>query len=161
MLNVARICLPIKHIFSCSKIGRNKLHPFIKISTDIFSLLNFKVTPHGQFLNFFIEKTCLVGVDVSCSGFIEAGSGRSLGLRPVANSMGVLPLQVIWVFLTVAALRINWAGVICARVVWSRFFDALSTSDKRNFLNSRTPISARFGHGVCGLVGIFFTLCIR
>ena len=32
---------------------------------------------------------------------------------------------------------------------------------QRNFLNSRTHISARFGHGVCGLVGILFTLCIR
>ena len=50
---------------------------------------------------------------------IEAGSRRSLGLRPIANSIGVLPLEVTWVFLSVAALRINWAGVICARVVWS------------------------------------------
>ena len=32
----------------------------------------------------------------------------------MANSTGVLPLMVTCVFLTVAALRINWAGVICA-----------------------------------------------
>ena len=42
----------------------------------------------------------------------EAGSRRSLGLLPMANSIGVLPVQVTCVFLTVAALRINWAGVI-------------------------------------------------
>ena len=35
----------------------------------------------------------MVGVDVSCSGFMEAGSRRSLGLRPTANPMGVLPLE--------------------------------------------------------------------
>ena len=58
-----------------------------------------------------LRRSCLVGVDVSCSGFMEAVSRRSLGLRPMANSMGVLPLKVTCVFLTVAALRINWAGV--------------------------------------------------
>ena len=56
--------------------------------------------------------SCLVGVDVSCSGFMEAGSMRSLGLVPTASSIGVLPHKVTWVFLTVAALRINRAGVI-------------------------------------------------
>ena len=68
------------------------------------------------------------GVDVSCSGFMEAGSMRSLGLLPKANSTGILPLRVTCVFLTVAALRINWAGVICDRVVSSRFQEAVSTS---------------------------------
>ena len=48
-------------------------------------------------------------------------------------------------FLTVAALRINWARVICARTFWSQFLDAVSTSAERNFLNHRTPILARFG----------------
>ena len=81
---------------------------------------------------------------------LKLGPRRSVGLRPMANYMGVLPLEVIWIFLTDVALRINWAGVLC-----------VSTSAKRNFLNSRTPISARFGHGVCGPVGILFTLCIR
>ena len=42
----------------------------------------------------------------------------------MANSKGVLPLRVTSVFLTVAALRINWAGVTCDRVVWSRFLEA-------------------------------------
>ena len=87
---------------------------------------------------FLIGRSCLVGVDVSCSGFMEAGSRRSLGLRPMANSTGVLPLKVACVFLTVAALRINWAGVVCASVVWSRFLEAVSTSAKRNFLSNRT-----------------------
>ena len=49
--------------------------------------------------------------------------------------MGVLPLEVSCVLLTVVALRINRAGVICARVVWSKFLEAVSTSAKRNFLN--------------------------
>ena len=71
---------------------------------------------------------------------MEAGSRRSLGLRPRASSMGVLPLKVTCVFLTVAALRINWAREICARVVWSRVLQAVSTSAKRNFLNSRTHL---------------------
>ena len=103
----------------------------------------------------------MVGVDVRCSGFMEAASKRSLGLCPMASSMGVLPLKVSCEFLAVALLRINWEGVICARVVWSRFLEAVSTNAKRNFLNSRTPISARFGHGVCGRVEILFTFCIR
>ena len=51
----------------------------------------------------------MVGVDVSRSGFMEAGSRRSLGLRPMANSLGVLPLEVTCENLTVVALRINWA----------------------------------------------------
>ena len=78
----------------------------------------------------------------------------------MASSMAVLPLKVTCVFLTAAAVRINWAGVICASVVWSRFLEVVSTSATRNFLNSRTPISALFGHGVCGRGGILFTLSI-
>ena len=62
---------------------------------------------HSQLLNFLIERSCLVGVDVSCFGFMEAGSMRSLGLLPKAYSKGVLLLRVTCVFLTVAALRIN------------------------------------------------------
>ena len=49
----------------------------------------------------------------------------------MANSVGVLPLIVTCVFLTVAASRINKAEVICDRVVWSRFLDAVSTSAER------------------------------
>ena len=49
----------------------------------------------------------------------------------------------------------------CARVVWSRFLEVVPTSAKINFLNSLTPISVWFGQGVCVLVGIIFTLCIR
>ena len=57
--------------------------------------------------NFWISslrRSCLVGVDVSCSRFMEAGSRRSFGLRPMAGSMDVLPHKVTCVFLTVAAL---------------------------------------------------------
>ena len=43
----------------------------------------------------------MVGVDVSCSALMEGGS------------IGVLPLRVTCVFLTVAALRSNGASVIC------------------------------------------------
>ena len=92
--------------------------------------------------NFWISslrRSCLVGVDESCSGFRESGSRRSLGLRHIANSIGVLTLKVTCVFLTVAAFCINWAGVICARVVWSRFLEAVSTSAKRNFLTNVHP----------------------
>ena len=95
----------------------------------------------------------MVGVDVSCSRFIEAG--------PNSNSMGVLPLKVTCVFHTVAALNIKFTGVICDREVWSWFLEAVSTGAKRNFVNNRTPISARFGHGACGPVGSLFALCIR
>ena len=78
-----------------------------------------------------------------------------------ANSIFVSPLKLTCVFLIVAALRINWDGVIWDKLVLSRFFEAVSTSAQRNFLNNRTPISARFGHGVRGPVGSLFTLCIR
>ena len=85
-----------------------------------------------------LEPFCLVGVGVSCSGFMEGGSRRSLGLRPKANSMG-LPLKVTCVFLTVAPLRINWAGVICAnKVVWSRRFLEAKPFSSNVVLFSRT-----------------------
>ena len=77
---------------------------------------------------------------------------RSLGLLPCLIPQ-VFCHSEVPVFLTVAALRINWAGVICDRVIWSRFLEAVSTRADRNFLNSRTPISARFGQGVCGPAG--------
>ena len=50
---------------------------------------------------------------LTASGFMETGSTRFLGLRPMANSMSVSPLVVTCVLLTVAAWRINWAGVVC------------------------------------------------
>ena len=39
----------VKHMFSCTKVMRNKLHPFSKISADVFSLSYFKVGLHRQF----------------------------------------------------------------------------------------------------------------
>ena len=137
--------------FPIQNPGR-KLHSFGKISSNVFSLVGSREptfeSPHWE---------CpVVDVDVSCSGFMEAGSMRSLGLLPMANSTGVLPLRVTCVFLTVAALRNNWAGAICNKVVLTKFCGAIvSTSAERNFLNNRTPISARFGNGMYGPVRCF------
>ena len=78
---------------------------------------------------------------------------KSIGLLPMANSIGVFANQSCLCLFTVAALRINWAGVIYDRVVLSEFLEAASASAVRNLLNNRTPISARFGQGVCGRVG--------
>ena len=116
-------------MFSCSKVRRNKLHPLSKISADVFSLLYFKMSSHSQFLDLSIPEV-LLGWR-GCQLLWIHGSRRSLGLRPMANSMGVLPLKVTCLFLTVAALSINWAGVICARVVWCRFLEAVSTNECR------------------------------
>ena len=97
-------------LFSRLKIGRNKLHPFRSrwMSVVVLQDESFK----ANFCISQLRRSSLVGVDASRSGFMEAGSRRSLGLRPMANSMGVFPIQVTCVFLTVAALRINWVGVI-------------------------------------------------
>ena len=73
---------------------------------------------------------------------------------------GRFTTECIWVFLSVAVFRINWAGVICAGVVLSRICQTVHECQE-TFLNSLTPISARFGNGVCGLVGILFTFCIQ
>ena len=122
LLNFAQILLPVRHTFSHWEIGRNNLHSFSKISANIFSLLDFEMCLHSWlFESPHSRRSCLVHVDVSCCGFMEAGSMRSLALLHMANSMGVVPLRVTCVFLTVAAFRIKRAGVICARVVWSRF----------------------------------------
>ena len=59
----------------------------------------------------------MVGVDVSCAGFMVAGSMRSLGFLPMAHAKGDLSLRVTCVFLTVAALRINWEGMICDSIL--------------------------------------------
>ena len=94
LLNFARLFLPIKYIFSYSKNRRSKLHAFSKISADVFSLLDFEMCLHSQLLNLLMRRSCLVGVDVSCSGYMEAwGPRRSLGLRPMANSNGRLTIQ--------------------------------------------------------------------
>ena len=79
---------------------------------------------------------------------LKLGPRRYLGLRPMANSMGVLPLEVIEVFLTVAFLRIIWARE------WPGPDSLkLSTRAKRNFSNSRTLISAQSVHGLRGPSG--------
>ena len=88
LLNFARIFLPIKYTFSYSKIRRNKLLHAARsrrISSRCWTSRRvFKA-------NFWISssrRSCLVGVDVSCSGLMDAGSMRSLGLLPMANSIG-------------------------------------------------------------------------
>ena len=93
---------------------------------------------------------------------MAAGSLRSLGLLPMANFMGLfLPLRFTCVFLTVAVLSINWAGVICDRVVLSKFLEVVSTSAERNLFKQSDTIAARFGHEACGPVGNVVVLCIR
>ncbi len=69
----------------------------------------------------------------------------------MASSSGVLPLRVTEVLRAEAALRMSWRGV-----TWLRFgrFMTSSTRARKKRLNSRTPDSARFGHGVAGPVGI-------
>ena len=108
----------------------------------------FKMSLHSQFLNFLIEEV-LLGWR-GCKLFWIHGSWvqEICWFSSHGQFHGRLATEVTCVFLTVAALRINWAEVICARVVWSRFLEAVSTSAKRNFLNNRTPNSALFGHGV-------------
>ena len=85
-----------------------------------------------------LERSCLFGVEVTCSAFMKTGFMRSRGLLPRLVPKGVVRLRVTCVFLNVADLRFNWARVICAKVVWYRF-EAVSTSADRNFLNNRTP----------------------
>ena len=48
LLDFAGIFLPVKPMFTCSKVRRYKLHPFGKISADVFSLLYFKMSPQSQ-----------------------------------------------------------------------------------------------------------------
>ena len=100
-----------------------------------------------------LRRSCLVDVDVSCSGFMKVRFMRYLGPLPMANSIWVLPLRVTCVFLTVAAFRINWAGVICAREVWSRFLEAVSTSVERNFVVH--PSQLDWAKECAGPLGIF------
>ena len=156
LLDFARILLPVRHIFSCSKVRRNKLHTFSKILADVISLLYFKMSLHSQFLDFFIEKILL--------GWRGCQLLWIHGSWVHGDLLVFVPWPIPWasyhlrsrVYFSPLLLCINWAGVI-----WSRFLEAVSTSVKRNFLNHRTPVSARFGHGVCGPVGSLFTLCIR
>ena len=62
---------------------------------SVRSRRNFEMSPHGQFFWIFsLMRSCLVGLHVSCSGFVDAGSMRFLGLLPLANSNGFLPLRV-------------------------------------------------------------------
>ena len=112
------------------------------------------MSPQSQFWIFLLRRSCLAGVDVSCSGFMEAGCRRSLGLRPMVNSMGVLSLKVTCVFLIVAALRINWAG-ICTRVIWCRFFEAVSTSTKRNFLKHPSQLGLAMVYAILSEVSSY------
>ena len=62
---------------------------------------------------------------------------RFLGLLPMAHSKGVLPLRVTCELLTVAALRINWASVICDRVVLQQSDTHYSSKFPRSVWSSR------------------------
>ena len=68
---------------------------------------------------------------------------RSLGLLPT----GVLSLKVTCTscYRCCFTHQLGWCDLkLCSLV---QIFEAVSTSAERNFLNNRTPISARFGHG--------------
>ena len=124
LLDLARIFLPVTH-FVLLNAGQEEQTSVVQRDLGGCLLVAVLQDESAQPLFEFLPFGGLVW---------EAGSRRSLGFRPVASSKGVLPLKVTCVFLTVAALRINWAGVICARVVWSRFWDVVSTSAKEKFL---------------------------
>ena len=65
LLNFARIFLSIKHLFSYSETGRNKLHSFSKISSNVFSLFDLKMCLHQT-------TTCSVfSGDSQCAGWIQ------------------------------------------------------------------------------------------
>ena len=133
LLDLARIFLPVKHMFSCTKVRRNKLHPFNKISADVFSLRYFKRSLHSQFLNFLIGE--VVRGWRGCKLFWIHGSWVQ---------------EISWFASHGSALLLcasTGQEEFCARVVWSKFLEVVSTCAKRNFLTSRTPISARFGQG--------------
>ena len=142
-------------MFSCTKAGRNKLHSFSKISAEIFSLLNFKMSPHGQLLDFIIEDVFLGWR--GCKLFWIHGSW----VQEISwfSSHGQIP----WASYHLKILGHVSLSPPCASIGRSGpdSLEAVSTSVKRNVLNNRTPISPRFGHTVCGPVGILFTLCIR
>ena len=67
---------------------------------------------------------------------------RSLGLFSMTISTSVLPPRVTCVFLTVAALRISWASVICYRIVLSKFLEVVSTSAEKPFKQSDSDFSS-------------------
>ena len=113
-----------------------------KSTSSVFPLLDFKICPHSQFLKIFIEKVlfCWRG----CQLFWIHGSWvEEISWSPSHGQFHMrLPTEdhLCVLFLNVAALRTNWAGLICARVVWSRSGEAASTSAKRNFLNNLCSI---------------------
>ena len=102
----------------CSDLLANKTHLLLlkdreeqtsSVQQDLgaFSSLDFKVSPHSQFLNLFIEKILLRRRGCKLLWIHRSWVQRSQGLRPMANSIGVLPLKVTCVFLTVPAFHIN------------------------------------------------------
>ena len=108
---------------------------------------------HSQFLNLFIEKV-LFGW-CGCQLFwIHGGWVREISWSPSTQSYLCVPHRCC---LTHQLVRSD----LCQSGLAQIFGGCIHECRERNFLNNRTPISARFGHGVCGLVRIFFTLCIR
>ena len=123
LLDLTWIFLTVKHLFSCTDV--TNFIPSARFRRMSSRRCTSRRVCKANLGNSSSKRSCLVGADVSCSAFMEAGSRRCLGLRPMDSSMVVLPLEVTRVFLTVD----NWAGVIylCQGVVWFRFFEAVST----------------------------------
>ena len=142
-------------MLSFTKVRRNTLHPFSKISADVFSLLFFKMSLHGQILNVLIEEVLL--------------SWRGCTLFSIHGTW----IQEISWFASHGRFhgRLTTFGHLCIshRCCHAHqlgrsgpgFWKLYPPVPRETSLNSRTPISAWFGHGVCGPVRILFTLCIR
>ena len=115
--------------------------------------------------NFWISslrRSCFVGVDVSCSGFMEAWSMRSLGPPPHGQFLKRFATQGYLCVSHRCCLahqlgkcdlwQSSLVQILEAVSTLSRFLEAVSTSAERNFLHNRTPILARSGQRVCGPV---------
>ena len=121
LLGLARIVQPVRHLSSCMKVSRNKLHSFSKISADGLVCVRWTF----PFLGRLATQGHLCISHCCCHA-------HQLGRSDLCQSGLVL------------------------------FFGVCIHECQDSFLQlSRTPISARFGHGVCASGGILFTLCIR
>ena len=94
----------------------------------------------------------------SCCGFEFSIVTISLGRLPKANSRGVFPPNVSMVFLATHAFLMMCLGVSLAK---SGSLATESAKMAKECLKSLTAVSALFGHGVAGPVGISFIPFVR
>ena len=152
LLNFARIFLPINTLSPTRRSGGTNFILSAK-SRRMSSRCWTSTCFHSQFLNLFIEKV-LFGW-CGCQLFwIHGGWVREISWSPSTQSYLCVPHRCC---LTHQLGRSD----LCQSGLVQIFGGCIHECRERNFLNNRTPISARFGHGVCGLVRILFTLCTR